>query len=110
MPEVFHSIRWRLVASYVLLTLLSVTLVGVLASEIVRSYTHQQEVKELRANAQTLAKQLLPLMWVNAPPQQIHSLTKTASFLGDVRVRILDRQEQVLADSGLPRSLRKSWC
>ena len=98
----FHSIRWRLVASYVLLTLLSVTLVGVLASEIVRSYTHQQEVKELRANAQTLAKQLLPLMWVNAPPQQIHSLTKTASFLGDVRVRILDRQEQVLADSGLP--------
>lgn len=98
----FHSIRWRLVASYVLLTLLSVTIVGVLASEIVRSYTQQQEVKELRANAQNLAQQLLPLMWVDVPPQQIHSLTRAASFLGDVRVRILDRNERVLSDSGLP--------
>ena len=62
----FHSIRWRLVASYVLLTLLSVTIVGVLASEIVRNVTQEQEVKELRANAQTLAQQLLPLMWANA--------------------------------------------
>lgn len=101
-PEVLHSIRWRLVASYVLLTLLSVTIVGVLASEIVRSFSQQQEVKELRANAQNLAQQLLPLMWVNAPAQQIHSLTRAASFLGDVRVRILDKQERVLADSGLP--------
>lgn len=98
----FHSIRWRLVASYVLLTLLSVTIVGVLTSEIVRSFTQQQEVKELRANAQNLAQQLLPLMWVNAPSQHIHSLTRAASFLGDVRVRILDRHERVLADSGLP--------
>jgi len=53
---VFHSIRWRLVASYVLLTLLSVTVVGLLASEIVRQYTQQQEVEELEANAQSLAQ------------------------------------------------------
>ena len=98
----FHSIRWRLVASYVLLTLLSVTIVGVLASEIVRNITQGQEVKELRANAHTLAQQLLPLMWTNASRQQIDSLTRAASILGDVRVRVLDRQEQVLADSGLP--------
>jgi signal transduction histidine kinase len=99
---VFHSIRWRLVASYVLLTLLSVTIVGVLATEIVRRYTQQQEVKELKANAQSLAKQLMPLMWVNASPQQIHSLTQATSFLGDIRVRILDREGQILADSGSP--------
>lgn len=98
----FHSIRWRLVASYVLLTLLSVTIVGLLATEIVRRYTQQQEVKELKANAQSLAQQLLPLMWVNASQQQIHSLTQAASFLGDVRVRVLDREGQMLADSGLP--------
>lgn len=98
----FHSIRWRLVASYVLLTLLSVTIVGVLASEIVRSITQGQEVKELRANAQTLAQQLLPLMLANTSRQQIHSLTRAASYLGDVRVRVLDRHEQILADSGLP--------
>jgi signal transduction histidine kinase len=102
MPRVFHSIRWRLVASYVLLTLLSVTVVGLLASEIVRRYTQQQEVKELEANAQSLAQQVLPLMWVNAPSSQIHSLAQAASFLGDVRVRILNRDGEILADSGSP--------
>lgn len=97
-----YSIRWRLVASYVLLTLLSVSIVGVLASEIVHRYIQEQEVQELKANAQSLAQQLLPLMWVNAPRQQIHSLTQAASFLGDVRVRVLDHEGHMLADSGLP--------
>ncbi|MFC1923070.1 sensor histidine kinase [Chloroflexota bacterium] len=97
----FQSIRWRLVASYVLLTVLSVTVVGLLASEIVRQYIQQQEIKELEANAQSLAQQVLPLMWVNAPTQQIHSLAQAASFLGDVRVRILNRDEKLLTDSGL---------
>jgi len=103
-PEVFHSIRWRLVASYVLLSLLTVSIVGVLATEIVRRYIQEQEVQKLQANAQSLAQQLLPLMWVKASAPQIDSLTKTASFLGDVRVRVLDRDGRILADSGLPAS------
>lgn len=41
-PKVFHSIRWRLVASYVLLSLLTVSIVGVLATEIVRRYIQEQ--------------------------------------------------------------------
>jgi signal transduction histidine kinase len=102
MPDMIHSIRWRLVTSYVLLTLLTVTVVGLLASEIVRRNIQQQEIIELRANAKSMAQQVLPLMWVNAPPQQMHSLTQAASFLGDVRVRILDHSSRVLADSGIP--------
>jgi signal transduction histidine kinase len=102
--EVFHSIRWRLITSYVLLSLLTVSIVGVLATEIVRRYIQEQEVQKLQANAQSLAQQLLPLMWVNVSAPQIDSLTKTASFLGDVRVRVLDRDGQILADSGRPAS------
>ncbi|UCD42719.1 MAG: hypothetical protein JSV69_03670, partial [Chloroflexota bacterium] len=60
----FRSIRWRLVASYVLLTLISVSIVGVLATEIVRLNVQEQEVNELRANAGTLAQQLYPLLRV----------------------------------------------
>jgi signal transduction histidine kinase len=101
-PKVFHSIRWRLVASYVLLSLLTVSIVGVLATEIVRRYIQEQEVEKLQANAQSLAQQLLPLMWVKASAPQIHSLTQAASFLGDVRVRVLDREGHILADSGRP--------
>lgn len=98
----FHSIRWRLVASYVLLTLLTASVVGLLASEIVRRTIRQQEVIELQANAKSMAEKMLPLLWVNAPDQQIHALTQAASFLGDVRVRILDTDNRTLADSGIP--------
>jgi signal transduction histidine kinase len=101
-PEVFKSIRWRLVASYVLLTLISVSIVGVLATEIVRRNVHEQEVRDLRVNAGSLAQQLYPLMRVKGASLQIHSLTQAASFLGDVRVRVLDEKGQVLADSGQP--------
>jgi signal transduction histidine kinase len=101
-PEMIHSIRWRLVASYVLLTLLTVTVVGLLASEIVRRNLQQQEFRELQANARAMAQQMLPLLWVKTPPQQMHSLAQAASFLGDVRVRIFDRENQVLTDSGIP--------
>ena len=40
----FRSIRWRLVLSYVLLTLLTVGVVGVLALSLVKRYVGQQEV------------------------------------------------------------------
>jgi signal transduction histidine kinase len=102
-----HSIRWRLVASYVLLTLLSVTVAGLVASEIVRQYTQQQVVKELEANARSLAQQVQPLMWIDAPLSQLHSLAQAASFLGDVRVRILNHEERIIADSGSPGSMEE---
>ncbi len=103
-PKVFHSIRWRLIASYVVLSLLTVSIVGVVATEIVRRYIQEREVEKLQANAQSLAQELQPLMWVNAPTAQIHSLTKAASFLGDVRIRVLDSEGFILADSGRPAS------
>lgn len=106
-PKVFHSIRWRLVASYVVLSLLTVSIVGVLATEIVRRYVQDREVEKLQANAQSLAQELQPLMWVRTPAAQIHSLTKAASFLGDVRIRVLDTEGLILSDSGRPASIEE---
>jgi hypothetical protein len=39
-----RSIRWRLVASYMLLTLLTAGLVGTLALSLVKQRTDQQEI------------------------------------------------------------------
>jgi Tfp pilus assembly protein PilV len=86
-----------LIASYVLVTLISVSIVGVLASEIIRRSIQEQEAKELRANAQTLAQQLRPLMRVSRSSPQINSITQAASFLGDVRVRVLDMEGRIPA-------------
>jgi hypothetical protein len=61
--ELFHSIRWRLVASYVLVTLLSISMVSLLATEIVKRNIEEQRVKELQANAVSIAQQLQPFFW-----------------------------------------------
>jgi signal transduction histidine kinase len=98
----FHSIRWRLVASYVLLTVLAVAVVGLLSLEIVRRYSSQQEMDALRANAEVIAEQALPHMWPNASVQELGQLAQAASFLSEARVRILDNLDRVLADSGSP--------
>ena len=58
----FNSIRWRLVASYVLLTVLTVSVLGVLALSFVDSYATQQELASLTANAEAVARQAGPLV------------------------------------------------
>ncbi len=98
----FRSIRWRLVASYVILTLLTVSLVGVLALLLIERYVEQQEQEYLASNAEAVARQALPMMQPVAHQTDLHELARTAAFLGDAQVRILDEHRHVLADSGQP--------
>ncbi len=96
----FRSIRWRLVASYVLITLLTVSLVGVLTLSLVRRYVRQQEMAYLTANAQAIARRALPLMQPAVQRANLLELIHTSSFFVNARVRILDDRRQILADSG----------
>ncbi len=101
----FRSIRWRLVASYVLLTLLTVSLVGVLALSLMKRYAKEQAQDFLQANAEAVARQALPLMQPTVRPADLEDLVRTASFLGNVQVRILDEHRRVVADSGQPNEV-----
>ena len=98
----FQTIRWRLAASYALLILLSVTLMGTLALSIVQSYVGREESAYLRANAQQIAE--LAQRFLGPPVRRIalEELASTSAFLGDARVRILDSDGAVVADSGDP--------
>jgi len=96
----FRSIRWRLVLSYVFLTLLTVSLVGVLALSLIKRYVSQQEVEHLTTNAEAVARQAMPLMWPVVHESELQELAQTSALLGNARVRILDGHRQVLADSG----------
>jgi len=99
---VFRSIRWRLVTSYVVLTLLTVGAVGSLSLWVVKRYADQKEVDYLTANARAIASQALPLMYPQVSTYQLSQLAQVASFFGNVQVRILDATGRQLADSGLP--------
>jgi len=96
----FRSIRWRLVLSYVLLTLLTVSLVGVLALSLVKRYVGQQEVEHLTVSAEAVARQAMPLMRSAVRQSELQELAQTSALLGNARVRILDDRRRVLADSG----------
>jgi len=88
-----------LVLSYVFLTLLTVGVVGVLSLSLVKRYVGQQEVEQLTANAEAVARQAMPLMWPMARQRELNELAQTSAFLGNARVRILDDRRQILADS-----------
>lgn len=95
----FRSIRWRLVFSYVFLTLLTVALVGVLALSLIKRYVGQQEVEHLTANAEAVAHQATALIWPLIRQYDLQEMAQTSAFLGNARVRILDDRRRVLADS-----------
>lgn len=95
----FRSIRWRLVSSYVFLTLLTVAVVGLLALSLVKRFVGQQEVEHLKANAEAVAHQAMPLMWPTVRQQELQDLIQTSSFLANARIRVLDDRRQVLVDS-----------
>lgn len=98
----FKSIRWRLVLSHTLLTLLAVGLVGGVTYKIVDTTISSREIQGLRASAQAVAAQAEGLMWPVLNHQELAQLAQTAAFLEDVRVRILDADQAVVVDSGRP--------
>lgn len=98
----FRSIRWRLVASHVFLTLLVVGLAGLMGLWGVRHYAHQRETEYLTVTANSIAQRALPLMSPQVSPDQLTQLAQTASFFSNVRVVILDEKHQVLTDTGHP--------
>jgi len=99
---VLRSIRWRLAASYALLILLSVTLMGALALYIVQRYVARQESGYLTANAQEVAELAARFMNPQFRRIALKELASTSAFLGDARVRIMGVDRAVIADSGDP--------
>lgn len=98
----FHSIRWRLVTSYVLLILVTVGAIGFIAQWAVKNYTQQQTTNSLKANAESIALQAQSLMESKPSIDELVQIAHAASQFGNLQVRIYNRNRQLLVDSGLP--------
>jgi len=95
-----NSIRRRLIASYALLTLLTVGVMGGLSLALLQRYLDRREGEFLTANAEAVARQASPLVWPVPRAAELRDLARTSAFLIDARVRLLDAEAGVLADSG----------
>ncbi len=96
----FHSIRWRLVASFVGVTLLTVALIGVLSLSLIRQQIARQQADYLRTNADSIATQAEPLFLPRPNQFALQQLARTSAFLSNSHVRILDAGQAAVADSG----------
>lgn len=98
----FKSIRWKLILSYVLLTLVTVVILGAIAYSFVNEYVKNQENRFLTANAEAIATQASGFIRPIYRPYELAELVETSSILGNFRVIILNPQREIIADSGRP--------
>lgn len=96
------SIRWQLPLSYAAIALLAALALGVVLLTTLRGFYTRQELDYLTLNAQQLSPEMARMVQAGLPPDGMQAQLKNFSFLSQARVRLLDAQEQPLADSGEP--------
>ncbi len=95
-----HSIRWRLVISFVFVALVIVGVSGLMAIIGIGQYALAQEEQYLTFNAQAIANQAQQFMSPTIAQSQLKELAQTAAFFVNADVHILDSQRQVIVDTG----------
>ena len=106
----FKSIKWRLTISFISITFLTALVIGSLSYMLMDQYVQSQQQEILESNAVVVAQQAKSLMWPIVQVSDLQSLVSTMSYLGNVRVRVLDMNDRILADSGsVPQSYQFLW-
>ncbi len=95
----FTSIRWKLTVSYIILTILTVALVGFLFFTTVNVRTTAMESDYLRATADSIRSQLTKLMQIPASTGEIAEVTRATALLRSVRIRLVDADGTQLVDA-----------
>ena len=103
------TIRGRLVLSFILIALVAIGIVGGVSGALVKHFVERRESAYLESNASTVAQRALSLMVPVVRPLSLGDLARTAAFISDSRIRILDREQRVLADSGPPYGTDDVW-
>jgi signal transduction histidine kinase len=96
-----RSIRWRLPFSYAAIALLVALALGGILLIVLRGYYAQREHDYLVNNGRAISNTLLPLLTdPDVTPEDLQAQVESLAFLSQTRVRVLDADRQVLADSG----------
>lgn len=104
-----HSVRVRLVVSFTAISLVVVGIVGGGSLILVRHFIELREGDYLRSNADAVARQAFRLMVPVLRPLPLLELAQTAAFMSDSRIRVLDHNQVVLADSGPVNREDTTW-
>jgi signal transduction histidine kinase len=96
------SIRWRLPLTYAAIALLTVVSLGIVLLTTLRTYYSQRELDYLNRNANAIGHQIVRIFHDDAPLEAKQALLENFSFLSQARVRLMDTNGQLVAESGNP--------
>src|SRR5215213_7396955 len=96
------SIRWRLPLSYAAIALLATLVLGTVLLTSLRSYYAQREYDNLMGNAQVVGDIVGSMVQDEQAKDEIAAQVTTLSFVSQARIRLIDPNNNVLADSGNP--------
>ncbi len=102
----FRMMRVRLALSYAGIALLVTISLGAVLLALLRSYYARMELDYLYSNAKAFSSLAAPMLMKNLSKDVQDAQVSNLAFLSQTRVRILDPQKNVLADSG-PRQTTK---
>ena len=103
-----RSFRRRLPLSYAAIALLNAVALGAVLLFTLRDFYARQERAYMERNAEAIAQVLSPLLQIDPPPDALRSQLTAFSFLTQTRVRLLETDGALWADSGdpmIPRGL-----
>ena len=97
-----QSIRWRLPLSYAGIALLAALSLGSVMLLVLNRYYTGLERDYLNGNAQTLKLVVENILSSNSPKQILQDQVSSLAFLSQTQIRVLDKNGQPIADSGIP--------
>ena len=99
-----NSIRWRLPVSYAGIALLAALSLGSFMLLALRSYYADQEHQYLLGNAIALQPVLEQVLQSDLPEGSLQDQITVLAFLSRAQIRLLDSNNNVIADSGVPET------
>jgi signal transduction histidine kinase len=97
-----NSLRWRLPLSYAVIALVTALAVAGVLLVALNSYYLQQERRYLVGNAHTIGIAMRLTDGYGLSAEAVQAQVETFSFFTQTRVRLLDPQGSMVADSGSP--------
>lgn len=104
----FRSIRWRVVSSYLLITLLVVMIIGMLTLALVESFARQRERDYMFEQAVSVSKQARLLLFPNMQSEAVSDLAHTTAARANVRVTIWNAEGELVVDAS-PAAQQSVW-
>jgi signal transduction histidine kinase len=100
-----QSIRWRLPITYAAIALINSLVLGAVLLGILNGYYQRHEKNYLKSNAKDL-EGIGPLYGSDVPLDMIRSQLDPVALFAQIRIRMLDLDQQVVYDSGSPNKLQ----